>query len=248
MLSISQQTNPVAYARVAKAEVADREAALVTFVDDQEAPLSWVQIARSLSGHAEGHTESSTEGHAEAKTEQDHHFRTCWNQTWADLPFDFEWKPVPIHPYTARTHPFFAIAFPATFRPADPTDFQSHLQGLPTDQLTTTFSNFSGDAQLLVPKPINQDTDDYGHIAAFCRTATAAVQQALWQRVGELCMQTIAEDKTVWCNTHGHGVPWLHIRFDKRLKYASFPPRGSISANSQAIWYQQIYRAVIVEG
>ena len=75
----------------------------------------------------------------------------------------------------------------------------------------------------------------------FGRKAKPEAWQALWQEVGEICLAAIAQQTSVWCNTHGHGVPWLHIRFDSRLKYSLFPPRGSISANSQAIWYQQIY-------
>jgi len=198
-------------------EVANKDAQLVTFEDAQGDPLSWEQIAQLL------------------VLSED--FRSLWNQTWADLPFDFEWKPVPIHPYTARTHPFFVIAFPATFRPANSRDFQGYLQGLKKEALTAYFPNFSGDAHLLIPR----ETGEYGHIAAFCRVAPAAAQHAIWRRLGELCGIAIAQKTTVWCNTHGHGVPWLHIRFDKRLKYASFPPRGSISTHSQAIWYQQIY-------
>ncbi|EDX86630.1 hypothetical protein S7335_4335 [Synechococcus sp. PCC 7335] len=221
MLQISTQTTDAAETKQTITEIAERRAALITFVDRQGLPFSWVQIAKALIEEAA--------------------FRELWNQCWGSLDFDFEWKPVPIHPYTAQSHPFFAIAFPATFRPADPTDFQPYLQALAPNEETALFSNFSGDAQLLTPKP----TGDYGHIAAFCRTAEASLQHALWQRVGELCTEAIAEQKSVWCNTHGHGVPWLHVRFDSRLKYASFPPRGSISANSQAIWYQQIYQPVL---
>ena len=217
MTTISQQTVQSATAQQINTEIAERQAALVTFVDEHLDPFSWAQIAQAL--------------------DQDADFRRQWNQTWADLPFDFEWKPVPIHPYTAQTHPFFAIAFPATFRPPNSADFQSHLAALDPGELTATFSNFSGDAQLLVP----QVTGEYGHIAAFCRTAKESAMQALWQKTGELCQQAIARRNSVWCNTHGHGVPWLHIRFDQRLKYAAFPPRGNITANSQAIWYQQIY-------
>ncbi len=217
MVIISQQVIQTAIARQVITNIAERQAALVTFVDVQEVPFSWEQVAAGLFHCPD--------------------FRDRWNQTWANLNFDFEWKPVPIHPYTAQTHPFFVIAFPATFRPPDSTDFQSHLKTLDPGELTATFSNFSGDARLLVP----QVTGEYGHIAAFCRTAEETAMHALWQKTGELCQQAIASEESVWCNTHGHGVSWLHIRFDKRLKYAAFPPRGSISANSQAIWYQQIY-------
>ena len=226
IVEISQQAITAAVAermhvQQVEVEVAHHGAQLITFVDLQGNPFGWEQIARALIDNAV--------------------FRQLWNKTWGALPFDFEWKPVPIHPYTAQTHPFFVIVFPSEFRPADATDFQNYLQGLKKEGLTAYFPNFSGDAHLLIPRK----TGDYGHIAAFCRTAPDGAQQALWQRVGEICMEAIAHKTPVWCNTHGHGVPWLHIRFDKRLKYASFPPRGSISANSQAIWYQQIYQAAV---
>ncbi|MDJ0662255.1 MAG: hypothetical protein QNJ42_22615 [Crocosphaera sp.] len=45
----------------------------------------------------------------------------------------------------------------------------------------------------------------------------------------------------MWCNTHGHGVPWMHIRFDQTLKYAAFPPYGHINKISQTQWYENIY-------
>lgn len=221
MLQVSTQTTQKATVHQTITEIADRQAALITFGDDEGIPFTWVQIAQALIDQTD--------------------FRELWNQTWAELDFDFEWKPVPIHPYTARSHPFFVIAFPAAFRPADPTDFQPYLQDLSPTELTATFANFSGDAQLLIPRP----TGDYGHIAAFCRTANSNTMHALWQQVGKMCMEAIAHKDSVWCNTHGHGVPWLHVRFDSRLKYAAFPPRGSISANSQAIWYQRIYQPTL---
>ncbi|MGB7249996.1 MAG: hypothetical protein WBC73_13745 [Phormidesmis sp.] len=218
---LDQQIGERVAAEQTSVDVAHRGAQLITFVDSQKRPFTWQQVADGLI--------------------QDVDFRQLWNQTWADLPFDFEWKPVPIHPYTAETHPFFAIIFPAEFRPADPTDFQSYLRAIAPDELTATFRNFSGDAQLVIP----QNTGDYGHIAAFCRSAPTEVQHVLWQQVGQMCERAIADETAVWCNTHGHGVPWLHVRFDSRLKYSAFPPRGSISANSQAIWYKQIYAQTI---
>ena len=217
MFNVSQHTPKTVRVNQRAVEVAHRSAQLVTFTDEHSHPLSWQQVAKLLSNDAD--------------------FRQTWNQTWAELPFDFEWKPVPIHPYTAKTHPFFAIAFPAKFRLANPHDFQRYLDSLKPDELTATFENFSGDAKLLIPA----NTGDYGHIAAFCRRAEAEAYQTLWQTVGEMCLEAISQENRVWCNTHGHGVPWLHVRFDRRLKYSLFPPRGSISANSQAIWYQRIY-------
>ncbi|MEL6816516.1 MAG: N-acetyltransferase [Cyanobacteria bacterium J06598_3] len=227
MVTISQQAIHAASRQVVSEQVsidvAHRGAQMITFIDTQHRPLSWEQVSHGLV--------------------HDPDFCQCWNQTWADLPFDFEWKPVPIHPYTAKTHPFFAVVFPARFRPANPADFAPYLQDLPPEALTATFANFSGDAQLIIP----QNTGDYGHIAAFCRQASAQAQRALWWQVGKRCRDAIAHEKAVWCNTHGHGVPWLHVRFDSRLKYSAFPPNGSISANSQAIWYKRIYRQALAD-
>lgn len=227
MVTISQQTIHAASQQVVakqiSIDVAHRGAQMITFLDPQHRPLSWEQVSHGLV--------------------HDPAFCELWNHTWADLPFDFEWKPVPIHPYTAKTHPFFAVVFPAQFRPADPVDFAPYLKNIPAGALTATFANFSGDAQLIIP----QNTGDYGHIAAFCRNASAQAQRELWWQVGKRCGDAIAHEKAVWCNTHGHGVPWLHVRFDSRLKYSAFPPNGSISANSQAIWYKRIYRQALAD-
>ncbi|MEM9093024.1 MAG: N-acetyltransferase [Cyanobacteria bacterium P01_F01_bin.53] len=214
--SIQQASKAVSVRRM-PVDVAHRGAQLIVFVDDRGDPLSWEQVAYGLAEDAD--------------------FCQQWNQTWADLPFDFEWKPVPIHPYTAKSQPFFVVVFPAKFRPADPSDFADHLDRRLPGSLTVEFDNFSGDARLLVPA----NTGDYGHIAAFCRRASPEAQRALWWQAGKLCRAAISAEKAVWCNTHGHGVPWLHVRFDRRLKYSAFEPRGSISANSQAIWYKRIY-------
>lgn len=203
-----------AVAKQVDVEVADKGARMITFVSDRGYPFSWKQVAEALVNQRD--------------------FCLRWNQTWAALPFDFEWKPVPIHPYTAETHPFFAIVFPAEFRPADPQDFRTYLDDLGAKAWVATFENFSGDARLVAPKAVGE----FGHIAAFCRTASEKMRRSLWMKVGEMCLEAIAQKESVWCNTHGHGVPWLHVRFDSRLKYSAFPPRGNITANSQAIWYQ----------
>ena len=211
---ISQQRVCEAIAQQSVVKVAHKEAWLIRFVDSEGALFSWAQIARALA--------------------ENNDFCDRWNQTWADLPFDFEWQPVPIHPYTAQTHPFFAIAFPTQFEPASPQDFSQYLNALGSEELIATFNNFSRDARLLAPKPVGE----FGHIGAFCRTASMEMVRSLWQQVGEICLKAILEEQTVWCNTHGHGVPWLHVRFDSRLKYSAFPPHGDITANAQAAWYQ----------
>ena len=165
--------------------------------------------------------------------------RSHWNQTWADIPTDFMWKPVPIHPEFIHS-PFFAVAVPSSFPSADATAFREHLQQLTADNAIAIFPNLSGEAQLVVPPT----TGDYGHIRAFCRNASPALANRLWTEVGRIANQTIKQGAIAWCNTHGHGVPWMHVRFDRNHKYAAFPPYGAITVTSQQRWYNDIYAQV----
>lgn len=199
--------------------VGGHSAVIVRFVDIDGAAFAWSAIAQGLHG-------------SEA-------FRAVWNQVWADVSFDFQWKPVPIHPTSAKAKPFFAVLVPATFEAADASAYQPYLQQLGPTDLIADFLNLSGDARLVVPRAMG----NYGHIAAFCRSAPVEMYQVLWGRVGKIATAAIQQQRAVWCNTHGHGVPWMHVRFDRILKYTAFPPSGVIDDTSQAVWYQTIYAA-----
>ena len=164
-------------------------------------------------------------------------FRLLWNQTWADLPTDFMWKPVPIHPAFAMNHPFFVAIAPSSFRSANSSAYRSHLNRLHSDQRVAIFPNLSGDAQLVVPEA----TGAYGHIRAFCQLAPQPLWDDFWQSIGMLAQEAIENQSSIWCNTHGHGVPWMHVRFDPTHKYAAFPPYGPITEHSQQQWYNSIY-------
>jgi hypothetical protein len=206
-----------AIAERATLTIVGRDAIIVRFVDRDRLPFTWSAIAQGLC--------------------QAQAFRDTWNQTWADVPFDFQWKPVPIHSISATTQPFFCVLIPSSFRKANPSAYQEHLQKLDAKDLVADFTNLSGDAHLIIPRA----TGDYGHIRAFCRSASEDLIHALWTRVGEVTTTAISQSDSLWCNTHGHGVPWMHIRCDRCLKYTAFPPSGAIDDASQALWYQSIY-------
>lgn len=197
--------------------IGQRETVVIQFVDKHQQPFSWSAVAMGLSSQSD--------------------FRQLWNQTWADIPFDFLWQPVPIHPNFTTTHPFFAILIPSSFGRANPKPYQEYLQNLKPHEQVATFSNLSGDALLVIPKA----TGNYGHIAAFCRLASVDLQQALWKRVGEIAQNAIEKEDSIWCNTHGHGVTWMHVRFDQRLKYFTLLPAKTITESTQTLWYKNFY-------
>lgn len=84
------------------------------------------------------------------------------------------------------------------------------------------FANLSGDAHMVVPSPLTSE-DDFGHIAAFLRTAGTAQTSAFWQTIGSLMAQQTGT-APVWLNTAGGGVAWLHVRLDSRPKYYQHAP------------------------
>lgn len=87
-----------------------------------------------------------------------------------------------------------------------------------TDDLVVNFDNLGKNARLIVPTPAD-DSEDYKHLAKFIRADKTAQQQALFQQIGRLILQRMDVEKTIWLNTAGNGVIWLHIRLDSRPKY-----------------------------
>ena len=85
-----------------------------------------------------------------------------------------------------------------------------------------SFDNLRGDARLVVPAPMADDTV-YNHLAQFARHAPSAPQDALFRAVGEHMQQRIVR-KPVWLSTAGAGVSWLHVRLDDRPKYYGHAP------------------------
>lgn len=87
-----------------------------------------------------------------------------------------------------------------------------------TDDLVTNFDNLGKNAQLIVPTPIGE-VSAYKHLASFLRSAKTAQHHALFQQIGALILERMHPEKTIWLNTAGNGVIWLHVRLDSRPKY-----------------------------
>lgn len=99
---------------------------------------------------------------------------------------------------------------------ADPTPFRAHLDADPRP--IVTFENLGRDAVLIVPNRAPGD-EGYGHLASFVRTAPVETRHHLWRSVAEAMQARLQTEPRVWLNTAGAGVPWLHVRLDRRPKY-----------------------------
>lgn len=92
--------------------------------------------------------------------------------------------------------------------------FQSYFK---EDNPVVSFANLSGDAQLIVPAPIAEDSA-YAHLANFVRQAPREQIVLFWKKVAIEYNRLIGDDRK-WLSTAGLGVPWLHVRVDSRPKY-----------------------------
>jgi hypothetical protein len=104
-----------------------------------------------------------------------------------------------------------------------PRAFRAHFGPGPV----ACFDSLGRDARLIAPRP----PGDFGHLWSFLESAPGAQIDALFDAVSaELSAWFEHTDRPVWLNTHGLGVPWLHVRLDSRPKYygpgpyRSWPP------------------------
>jgi len=99
--------------------------------------------------------------------------------------------------------------------------FSRSLQAAPDDSVVS-FPNLGGDALLIVPRPVSEDSQ-YAHLLAFLRNAPRPQVRKLWQATGASMLARVG-DEPIWLNTAGLGVMWLHVRLDSRPKYYSHMP------------------------
>lgn len=103
------------------------------------------------------------------------------------------------------------------------------------------FSNLGGTSRLIAPVP-PEGADEcahdpscskliaYSHLAAFCRQGSPEQVRQVWKlAVGEFdaklkANEAAGDGKLVWFSTSGTGVPWLHLRLDRRPKYYTYRP------------------------
>jgi hypothetical protein len=82
-----------------------------------------------------------------------------------------------------------------------------------------SFYNLSKTSILIVPCP--DKNKNYAHLNLFNKNATSYKKKKLWKKVSEEIYKIINEDnkKKIYLNTHGFGVPYLHVRIDFTPKY-----------------------------
>jgi hypothetical protein len=155
--------------------------------------------------------------------ESDAVFRAWFLDLLVQAPFEaYCWETPPVTAATRhREFEFVLLESPYLAGKVDTQSFANHFRGA-GDKAVIGFSNLGGDAFLVVPCPAGRATE-YGHLAAFVRTASDEQNHALWQAVGGAVRERIGE-RRLWLSTAGGGVAWVHVRLDSSPKYYGFRP------------------------
>jgi hypothetical protein len=83
-----------------------------------------------------------------------------------------------------------------------------------------SFTNLAKDSILVIPPKTGVD---FANMARFIEQGSQEQFTALWSRVYQKIKAWGGED-ALWISTHGHGVPWLHVRLDLKPKYYQHVP------------------------
>ncbi len=154
--------------------------------------------------------------------QKDIDFRTFFNQLLVDSPYDaFFWETPPLSQKTIQQAFEFVLIEAKGLAKVNPDthSFQEHFQ---QNESVVTFGNLGGDAQLIVPCPVIENST-YTHLANFVRYAPTEQIHQLWEMVGQVYEQKIGSQNK-WLSTAGMGVYWVHVRIDSRPKYYRYSP------------------------
>lgn len=110
---------------------------------------------------------------------------------------------------------------------ANPQAFAERFRSGDTE--IASFENLGGDAELVVPKPL--DDWDGAHLAAFVRSAPDDLVDSFFRSVAESATRRLGtHGGPLWVSTSGLGVAWLHVRLDARPKYYAHEPYRNAAA------------------
>jgi hypothetical protein len=158
-------------------------------------------------------------------SDRDSAFCLFFSKVLRDSPFEhFFWECPAVNAISVGNTLYEHVTVRASgFSAASPKNFEAHFTR--TDAVVT-FQNLGRDAMLVCPCPKEpQDNKHFGHLAAFVRAPRSREMQELqikmWTTVGRTLREYLHTRgrESIWLNTEGLGVPWVHVRLDHRPKY-----------------------------
>ncbi len=136
------------------------------------------------------------------------------------------WEFPPVDKITMLAVAEFVLVPTTHFGNADSSSFKEHLKKNLDGQIVV-FPNLSGDTLLITVNSFpNTKNKSFSDILSFMKSKEVDnnYKHNLLIKIGEEIIKNIQNDKKLFLSTHGHGVPWLHIRLCTKAKYYSYRP------------------------
>ncbi len=130
---------------------------------------------------------------------------------------------------TNKNDPYYFVVIETKYPDikSNPTPFVSSFV-LPTNKnkSVATFTSNSGNT-LIAPMPIGP-FERYLHLKQFLTYASPQVKHQFLKTIGEEVYKQVAAGKTVWINTHGHAVYYLHFRIQNNTYLYDFSDMDTV--------------------
>lgn len=133
------------------------------------------------------------------------------------------WEFPPYSTSTTQNMAEFAFVTTSNFDKANSSSFSEYLKGKKDGEIVM-FKNPSGDTDLITINSSNTNNQTFCHIMEFMTNATYENKHNLLKKIGEeMIKHTNGKNakNPIYLSTHGHGVPWLHVRICNKPKYYS---------------------------
>jgi len=133
------------------------------------------------------------------------------------------WEFPPITSSTLNDKASFVIIPTSKFPSADPSSFNDKFNVTKSTKFVI-FDNISGDTKLISPVPSTKKENNNefcGHIMNFMKYCDDDQKHDLLKMLGDHVknIMSLSIKQSIYVSTHGHGIPWLHIRISTHPKY-----------------------------
>lgn len=172
-------------------------------------------------------------------------FHKIFVQSLKQPKFNFMLKCIPLTKYTIN-RPYISICFPNKQLPTQQNykPFKSYINSGCDNNYNTSFLNTNGTTYLLIPCPVK--SKNFATIKYYNKNSSVKHSLNFWKSAGETALEFYRDGISVWINTHGTGVSFLHLRYDFRYKYSGelpypFNKMNKITRKSFKVWYQCLF-------
>ncbi len=128
------------------------------------------------------------------------------------------WEFPPYYNVTSQNLAEFSLIKSSSFGNANSKSFEEHFKGK-LDNDIVSFYNLSGDTKLVTINSTDLKNQTFCHIMEFMLHALHKTKHELLTKIGEEMLKFTNSKNKIYLSTHGHGVPWLHIRICNKPKY-----------------------------